>query len=58
MQIVETELSANEVKELKEIFGLFDTDGGGTISYDELGRLLETVGTCLQSFSTALFSEQ
>lgn len=33
-------LTKEEVRELKEIFQLVDTDGGGTISKSELASLL------------------
>jgi calmodulin len=37
-------LSDEELKEFKEIFNLVDTDQGGSISTEELGNLMETLG--------------
>ncbi|KAJ3222516.1 Calmodulin-3 [Clydaea vesicula] len=37
-------LSLAELKELHEIFRLVDTDNGGTISKEELGTLMTTLG--------------
>ena len=37
-------LSEQDIKEFREIFNLIDTDGGGTISPEELGALIEQVG--------------
>jgi len=35
---------ASDLAEMREIFTLVDKDGGGTISTDELGELLEIIG--------------
>ncbi|CAM9622573.1 unnamed protein product, partial [Phaeothamnion confervicola] len=37
-------LSADELAEFREIFNLVDRDGGGTITKEELGELMETLG--------------
>ena len=37
-------LSAQQISELKEAFQLFDRDGDGTISTDELGIVLRSIG--------------
>ena len=37
-------LSNEELAEFREIFNLVDKDGGGTISKEELGELMETLG--------------
>ena len=37
-------LSESELQELREIFSLVDKDGGGTISKEELGILMATLG--------------
>lgn len=42
--LAETRLTASQVNELREIFNLVDTDGGGTIDNDELGTLLYNLG--------------
>lgn len=44
--LVEAEkvLSAQQISELKEAFQLFDRDGDGTISTDELGIVLRSIG--------------
>ncbi len=34
----------SDIEEMREIFSLVDKDGGGTISTDELGELLEIIG--------------
>jgi calmodulin len=34
----------NNIEEMREIFSLVDKDGGGTISTEELGELLEIIG--------------
>mmetsp|Transcript_18488 Transcript_18488/g.22766 ORF Transcript_18488/g.22766 Transcript_18488/m.22766 type:complete len:159 (+) Transcript_18488:53-529(+) len=39
-----TNLTETEIKELHAIFSLVDTDGGGSISPDELQILMNTVG--------------
>eukprot|EP00924_Labyrinthula_sp_SR-Ha-C_P006738 snap_masked-scaffold_29-processed-gene-3.0-mRNA-1 protein AED:0.03 eAED:0.05 QI:0/-1/0/1/-1/1/1/0/172 len=38
------ELSKEEIQELQEIFNLVDTDGGGSISNEELRELMQTLG--------------
>ena len=38
------QLTAAEEVEFREIFNLVDRDGGGTISKEELGKLMETLG--------------
>mmetsp|Transcript_3537 Transcript_3537/g.10897 ORF Transcript_3537/g.10897 Transcript_3537/m.10897 type:complete len:197 (-) Transcript_3537:184-774(-) len=40
------ELSAEEIAEYREIFNLVDRDGGGSISNEELGELMDTLGIC------------
>ena len=37
-------LSESEVAEFREIFKLVDRDGGGTITKEELGELMDTLG--------------
>lgn len=37
-------LSDEEVSEFREIFNLVDRDGGGTITKEELGELMDTLG--------------
>ena len=37
-------LSEQDLQEFREVFNLVDTDRGGSISSDELGRLMETLG--------------
>lgn len=37
-------LSKEELSEFREIFNLVDKDGGGSISKDELGELMDTLG--------------
>ena len=37
-------LSAEEVSEFREIFNLVDRDGGGSITKEELGELMDTLG--------------
>ena len=37
-------LTEEEIAEFREIFNLVDKDGGGTISQDELGELMDTLG--------------
>ena len=37
-------LTPEELAEFREIFNLVDKDGGGTISKEELGELMETLG--------------
>ncbi len=39
-----TELSDEQIAELKECFNTFDTDGGGTISTKELGYAMRAMG--------------
>ena len=41
---VKAKFSQNEIKEMKSKFGMFDTDGSGTICIKELGRLLRYLG--------------
>lgn len=38
------QLSEEEIAEFREIFNLVDRDGGGEISKDELGELMDTLG--------------
>ena len=47
-------LSAQQISELKEAFQLFDRDGDGTISTDELGIVLRSIG---QNQSDAAITE-
>ena len=37
-------LSEEEISEFREIFNLVDRDGGGSISSEELGELMDTLG--------------
>ena len=37
-------LSEEEIAEFREIFSLVDKDGGGSITGDELGELMDTLG--------------
>lgn len=37
-------LTPEEISEFREIFNLVDKDGGGTITKDELGELMDTLG--------------
>lgn len=37
-------LSESELTEFREIFNLVDRDGGGTITQEELGELMDTLG--------------
>eukprot|EP00743_Colponemidia_sp_Colp-15_P002531 GILK01002743.1.p1 GENE.GILK01002743.1~~GILK01002743.1.p1 ORF type:complete len:168 (-),score=33.75 GILK01002743.1:747-1214(-) len=37
-------LTAEEIQEFREIFNLVDKDGGGSISKEELGELMATLG--------------
>ena len=37
-------LSPEEVAEFQEIFNLVDRDGGGSITKEELGELMDTLG--------------
>ena len=37
-------LNPQQISELKEAFQLFDRDGDGTISTDELGIVLRSIG--------------
>ena len=37
-------LTEEELAEFREIFNLVDKDGGGTISKDEFGDLMDTLG--------------
>ena len=41
-------LCADDIHEFREIFNLVDTDGSGAISSEELGVLVESVGTSLE----------
>ncbi|CAM9695569.1 unnamed protein product, partial [Hapterophycus canaliculatus] len=38
------ELSPTELAEFREIFDLVDRDGGGTVTKEELGELMDTLG--------------
>jgi len=38
------QLSKEEIEEFREIFNLVDRDGGGEITKDELGELMDTLG--------------
>ena len=38
------ELNETQIEEFKEVFGLFDKDGDGTISTKELGTVMRTLG--------------
>ena len=38
------QLSREELAEFREIFNLVDRDGGGSISKEELGELMDTLG--------------
>ena len=38
------QLSEEEIAEFREIFNLVDKDGGGSITKEELGELLDTLG--------------
>jgi len=37
-------LSPEEIAEFQEIFNLVDRDGGGSITKEELGELMDTLG--------------
>ena len=37
-------LTEQRIEEFREVFGLFDKDGGGTISNSELGTVMRTLG--------------
>ena len=37
-------LTEAQIEEFREVFGLFDKDGGGTISNSELGTVMRTLG--------------
>ncbi len=37
-------LTEDQIAEYKEAFALFDKDGGGTISTDELGTVMRSLG--------------
>jgi calmodulin len=37
-------LTEEEISEFREIFNLVDRDGGGTITKEELGELMDTLG--------------
>ena len=39
-----TTLSEDELAEFREIFNLVDRDGGGTITKEELGELMDALG--------------
>ncbi len=41
---ITTELTDEQIAELKECFNEFDTDGGGTISTRELGYAMRAMG--------------
>lgn len=52
------ELSEEELGELKEIFDLADSDGGGSIDKDELGELLRTLRLhCTEEQLESIFRE-
>ena len=38
------DFSLDQIEEFKEAFALFDKDGGGTISADELGVIMKSLG--------------
>ena len=38
------QLSEEQISELRDAFSLFDTDGDGTISADELGVVIRSLG--------------
>ena len=40
----DNQLSREELAEFREIFNLVDRDGGGSISKEELGELMDTLG--------------
>uniref|UniRef100_A0A7S3E640 EF-hand domain-containing protein n=1 Tax=Rhodosorus marinus TaxID=101924 RepID=A0A7S3E640_9RHOD len=40
------ELSKEEEEEIKEAFNLFDRDGDGKITTDELGTVMRSLGAC------------
>jgi calmodulin len=37
-------LTEQQLEEFREVFNLFDKDGGGTISASELGTVMRTLG--------------
>jgi calmodulin len=39
-------IPAEELAEYREIFNMVDRDGGGSISNEELGELMDTLGIC------------
>jgi calmodulin len=52
------ELSEEELAELKEIFDLADSDGGGSIDQDELGNLLKMIRLhCTEEQLESIFNE-
>ena len=46
-----------EDAELKEAFRVFDKDGNGTISFDELSIVMKALGECLDSFLQWVFRD-
>ena len=45
MQILESDMTEDEVNQLKDIFHLFDYDKSGTISGSELRQSLNSLGS-------------
>ncbi|NER34045.1 MAG: hypothetical protein F6J93_08375 [Oscillatoria sp. SIO1A7] len=37
-------LTASEIKELKQTFDLFDSDGNGSLSHDDIANVLRSLG--------------
>ncbi len=42
-------MNESEIAELREAFALFDSDGDGTITTDELGNVMKSLGRKLTS---------